>query len=170
MLKTSPSNQPRWKENDGGKANSSLASAQQMSILVGLPLEFLQGQTSNIAVATAELRKLAWNGIPHELRAIAWQLLLVRHPVSELTEDYPDRSCWQGYLPAPSARRLPTLKRKRQEYVDAVKSAFSREKDQAIWHQITIDVPRTRPGVRLWMGRATQKVRCCLPLCGWSRS
>jgi hypothetical protein len=30
--------------------------------------------------------------------------------------------------------------------------------DQQIWHQIEIDVPRTRPGIRLWMYAATQRV------------
>ena len=33
--------------------------------------------------------------------------------------------------------------------------------DQQIWHQIEIDVPRTRPGVQLWMYRATQRVSGC---------
>ena len=40
--------------------------------------------------------------------------------------------------------------------------AFARGReglDQQIWHQIEIDVPRTRPGVRLWMQAGTQRVR-----------
>ena len=40
--------------------------------------------------------------------------------------------------------------------------AFARGReglDQQIWHQIEIDVPRTRPGVRLWMHAGTQRVR-----------
>ena len=72
---------------------------------------------------------------------MAWQLLL-------------------GYLPAPASRRAPTLARKRQEYADAVRLAFARGKqglDGPIWHQISIDVPRTRPGVRLWQGAAAQR-------------
>lgn len=39
--------------------------------------------------------------------------------------------------------------------------AFSRRRenlDQQVWHQIEIDVPRTRPGVQLWMQAATQRV------------
>lgn len=73
----------------------------------------------------------------------------------------------QGYLPAPSSRRLPTLARKRQEYADAVRLAFSRGVkglDGPIWHQISIDVPRTNSGVRLWQGEGTQRVnaRDCL--------
>ncbi|GAA5934461.1 uncharacterized protein JCM15063_004583 [Sporobolomyces koalae] len=88
-----------------------------------------------------ELRKLSWGGIPERLRPIVWMLLL-------------------GYLPSPFSRRASTLQRKRQEYQDAVELAFARgEKglDGPIWHQIKIDVPRTRPGVKLWMVESTQR-------------
>ncbi|KIJ49600.1 hypothetical protein M422DRAFT_161350 [Sphaerobolus stellatus SS14] len=99
--------------------------------------ECLLAQDVNIA----ELRKLAWSGVPNDLRPIAWQLLL-------------------GYLPLPSPTRLSTLQRKREEYMSLVQAAFARGKeglDQQIWHQIEIDVPRTRPGVRLWMEGSTQR-------------
>lgn len=141
----------------------------------------------------AELRSLAWAGIPNELRPMAWQLLLVRSicnwcTLQPLTAAFPPRSSFsssssslslshpfspspapqQGYLPAPSSRRLPTLARKRQEYADAVRLAFSRGVkglDGPIWHQISIDVPRTNSGIRLWQGEGTQRVR--LVLRGW---
>ncbi|KAM0790049.1 hypothetical protein ACM66B_005377 [Microbotryomycetes sp. NB124-2] len=96
-------------------------------------------QASNVDLA--ELRGLAWSGIPSDLRPAAWQLLL-------------------GYLPAPASRRVSTLARKRQEYADAVRLAFSRGVnglDGPIWHQISIDVPRTNAGVRLWQGKGTQR-------------
>lgn len=99
--------------------------------------ECLLSQDINIA----ELRKLAWSGIPNELRPIVWQLL-------------------SGYLPLNSQMRLNTLQRKREEYKSLVEAAFARGReglDQQIWHQIEIDVPRTRPGVRLWMEGATQR-------------
>ncbi|XP_006460761.1 hypothetical protein AGABI2DRAFT_192360 [Agaricus bisporus var. bisporus H97] len=92
-------------------------------------------------VNISELRKLAWAGIPVDLRPLAWQLLL-------------------GYLPLPASLRAATLARKRSEYLSMVELAFApgRESlDQQIWHQIEIDVPRTRPGVRLWMHAATQR-------------
>ncbi|KAJ7282981.1 rab-GTPase-TBC domain-containing protein [Mycena rebaudengoi] len=92
-------------------------------------------------VNIAELRKLAWAGIPADLRPMAWQLLL-------------------GYLPLPTPLRSSTLARKRGEYLSLVELAFARDReglDQQIWHQIEIDVPRTRPGVRLWMHNATQR-------------
>jgi hypothetical protein len=42
-----------------------------------------------------------------------------------------------------------------------VRLAFSRGAkglDGPIWHQISIDVPRTNPGIRLWQGEGTQRV------------
>ena len=69
---------------------------------------------------------------------------------------------YQGYLPLPTLLRSITLTRKRGEYQDMVDLAFARGReglDQQIWHQIEIDVPRTRPGVRLWMHAGTQRVR-----------
>ncbi|KAL1742485.1 rab-GTPase-TBC domain-containing protein [Schizophyllum fasciatum] len=92
-------------------------------------------------VNIAELRKIAWAGIPADLRPMAWQLLL-------------------GYIPLATPLRPATLQRKRQEYLSLVEVAFARDRqglDQQIWHQIEIDVPRTRPGVRLWMHAATQR-------------
>ncbi|KAG6860766.1 hypothetical protein C0995_007798 [Termitomyces sp. Mi166 len=100
-------------------------------------LDCLSSQDVNIA----ELRKLAWAGIPADLRPMAWQLLL-------------------GYLPLPTPLRSTTLARKRSEYLSLVEVAFARDReglDQQIWHQIEIDVPRTRPGVRLWMYSTTQR-------------
>jgi len=67
----------------------------------------------------------------------------------------------QGHLPLPPHLRATTLARKREEYASLVELAFARGKeglDQQIWHQIEIDVPRTRPGVQLWMQAATQRV------------
>ncbi|KAG8949789.1 hypothetical protein FRC04_008329 [Tulasnella sp. 424] len=81
-------------------------------------------------VEMTALRKLAWNGIPDFLRPAAWPLLL-------------------GYLPLSSSARAATLNRKREEYRNLVDLTFKRGKeglDQQIWHQIEIDVPRTRPG------------------------
>ena len=57
--------------------------------------------------------------------------------------------------------RNSALSRKRAEYASLVDVTFARGReglDQAIWHQIEIDVPRTRPGVKLWMYGATQRV------------
>ncbi|KAI5293532.1 GTPase-activating protein [Ascosphaera acerosa] len=153
-------------------------------------------------VSLPELRDLAWSGIPPEVRAMTWQLLL-------------------GYLPANSERRVVALERKRSEYLDGVRRAFDAGKgggrgtgsanqpstrsgnnssggkssdgasttsgttandaadqggggsgpapngtsgtsgarglDEAIWHQISIDVPRTNPHIPLYQHEATQR-------------
>ena len=114
-----------------------------------------------------ELRSLAWSGIPQEVRAMTWQLLL-------------------SYLPTSSERRVATLERKRKEYLDGVRQAFERSGsgdvggggggggraqsgsgkssnsggrglDEAVWHQISIDVPRTNPHIELYGYEATQR-------------
>jgi len=110
-----------------------------------------------------ELRDSAWSGLPSEVRAMSWQLLL-------------------GYLPTSSERRVATLERKRREYLDGVRQAFvrgtmtpdrplepgligayasktsrGRGLDEAIWHQISIDVPRTCPHLELYSYEATQR-------------
>ena len=88
---------------------------------------------------------------------------------------------WQlllGYLPTSSERRVTTLERKRKEYLDGVKQAFERGSsgtngssarssttgntrtrglDEALWHQISIDVPRTSPHLKLYSYEATQR-------------
>jgi hypothetical protein len=82
---------------------------------------------------------------------------------------------WQlllGYLSVGSDRRVPVLERKRKEYLDGVKQTFEkggvapsqsagkaqqRGSDEAIWHQISIDVPRTNPHIELYGYEATQR-------------
>lgn len=116
----------------------------------------LQASTINVS----ELREAAWSGLPSEVRAMSWQLLL-------------------GYLPTSSERRVATLERKRKEYLDGVRQAFdqgiggdfaaaqssnsaqsrgkARGLDEAVWHQISIDVPRTNPHLQLYSFEATQR-------------
>ena len=122
----------------------------------------LQASSINLT----ELRDLAWSGIPTEVRAMTWQLML-------------------GYLPPSSERRVATLERKRREYLERVKQSFERGTlnnevaaatgvagaasqpaigrgygrglDEAVWHQISIDVPRTNPHIPLYSYEATQR-------------
>ncbi|KAI9787521.1 MAG: GTPase-activating protein [Geoglossum umbratile] len=118
------------------------------------------------SISLSDLRDSSWSGIPEELRAMTWQLLL-------------------GYLPTSSERRVATLERKRKEYLDGVRQAFERGSsgnqssvatgttdsssvppsnsgrgrglDESIWHQISIDVPRTNPHIELYGYEATQR-------------
>lgn len=98
-------------------------------------------------VPIASLKKLAWNGIPDDLRPMVWQILL-------------------GYLPCEASARASTLAMKRAEYQRGVREAFQSEGglDQAVWHQIRIDVPRTNPHLALYQFEATQKVYSSLKL------
>jgi hypothetical protein len=111
-------------------------------------------------ISMADLRDSAWSGVPSEVRAMTWQVLL-------------------GYLPTSSERRVATLERKRKEYLEGVRQAFERGAsgsagavatgmasanrgrgrglDEAIWHQISIDVPRTNPHLELYSYEATQR-------------
>ncbi|KFA62791.1 hypothetical protein S40285_03791 [Stachybotrys chlorohalonatus IBT 40285] len=102
------------------------------------------------SISLPELRSLAWSGVPEEVRAVTWQLLL-------------------SYLPTNSERRVATLERKRKEYLDGVRQAFERTGtnatssgrarglDEVIWHQISIDIPRTNPHIELYSYEATQR-------------
>lgn len=107
------------------------------------------------SISLPDLRSLAWSGVPEEVRAMTWQLLL-------------------SYLPTSSERRVATLERKRKEYLDGVRQAFERGGggggssaapsgrggrglDEAVWHQISIDVPRTNPHIELYGYEATQR-------------
>ncbi|CAK9785547.1 unnamed protein product [Cutaneotrichosporon oleaginosum] len=103
-------------------------------------VKILSCDTGN-SVDIGALKRLAWSGVPEEVRPVVWQLLL-------------------NYLPLPVAPRLATLTRKRKEYASLVEQYFGRglaSLDQQIWHQIEIDVPRTRPGAPLWSCTETQR-------------
>ncbi|CBQ69490.1 related to GYP1-GTPase activating protein [Sporisorium reilianum SRZ2] len=124
---------------NGAASNGSLA--RKRSVRTSRRRQQLLSCLSKQSVDMALLRTLAWAGVPDELRPIVWQLLL-------------------GYLPAVASVRASTLSRKRAEYAAGVELAFAKgiaALDQAIWHQIHIDVPRTNPGIRLWQREATQR-------------
>jgi TBC1 domain family member 2 len=84
------------------------------------------------------LKKIAWPGLPHEVRPDVWRLLL-------------------DYMPSSSARRAETLSRKRQVYRDAVQQHYASESaaggahvEDATMRQISVDLPRTSPGLALF--------------------
>lgn len=121
--------------------------------------KFKKVLTEDNSINIQDLRKLSWNGIPTELRAISWQILL-------------------GYLPTNKSRQASTLKRKRQEYLDGLDAVDdeisinsssvsvdttsnnnnnSLNRDKQLYHQIKIDVKRTNPTVKLYSYDQTQK-------------
>lgn len=85
-----------------------------------------------------QLRRLAWSGVPVDLRPRTWMQLL-------------------GYIPAVRERQDHTLQRRRQEYAEGIKQAFQGPRDQAMWHQISIDVPRTNPHLKLYSFESTKR-------------
>ncbi|RLV91416.1 GTPase-activating protein gyp1 [Spathaspora sp. JA1] len=116
--------------------------------------KFRKVLTSDTNINLQDLRKLSWNGIPNELRAVSWLLLL-------------------GYLPTNKSRQSSTLKRKRQEYLQGLSSVTIEfqdvepdnesnislshaNRDKLLYHQIKIDVKRTNPTLKLYSYNATQ--------------
>jgi hypothetical protein len=90
------------------------------------------------------LRKLSWNGVPNEFRAMVWQLLL-------------------GYLPTNKSRRETALARKRKEYVDSIPVYFDiadyerTVQEGETLRQILVDLPRTSPNIPYFHQPAIQK-------------
>lgn len=138
-----------------------------------------------------ELKGLAWNGVPDELRPIVWQLLLVRldrpytYPFSP-EEASLNPSLYCSGLPSVdvsietrgSLGKAASLPRSRAFGLQGwdrrsgpggasramqSHSLVSRTHPLVtfllqMWHQITIDIPRTRPNVPLWTMKPAQRV------------
>lgn len=85
-----------------------------------------------------ELKKIAWNGIPHKHRPITWKLLL-------------------GYLPVNKSKREQQLQRKREEYERLVVQYYNdRSLDDGMWRQIHIDIPRMQPLITIFQQQKVQ--------------
>lgn len=129
--------------------SETLSKSSQLQLKIAKFHRVLEGTAGSINLT--DLRKLSWNGIPPDLRAVTWQILL-------------------GYLPTNTSRQESTLKRKRQEYLEGIEAVpidFSDDKstgsaasskDRLLYHQINIDVKRTHPTVKLYGNAVTQKL------------
>jgi len=101
----------------------------------------LQADVCNIS----DLTKLAWNGIPQQLRPKCWQLML-------------------GYLPSVKERQGAVINEKRQSYWDTANKFFyvdasdRSDYERETFHQIEIDVPRTNPTVPIFQNKTVQLV------------
>lgn len=114
--------------------------------------EKLKRLLSEPVIDMSALRKLAWAGLPCNMRAEVWKMLL-------------------GYVSTNRSRRIDTLERKRREYRDAVKqhymssyqstsksqkdlspNTYSRagSQEDLTMRQISVDLPRTCPGLALF--------------------
>ncbi|CAN3502287.1 GTPase-activating protein Gyp1p [Diutina catenulata] len=142
--------------NDEGDANT-VAEIAKLNQMQARYNKFRQVLTSEQNVNIGALRSLGWNGIPPEMRAIAWQILL-------------------GYLPTNKSRQASTLRRKRDEYIDGFSQVtvdfdetsshpqgpqgpknIATAKDKALDHQIKIDVKRTHPTIKFYSTPPIQK-------------
>lgn len=74
----------------------------------------------------SKLHSLSWLGVPNELRPMTWKLLL-------------------AYVPVVKAKRPATLERKRGEYEHLVHQYYNNRKNEDIYRQIHIDIPRMQP-------------------------
>ena len=99
-------------------------------------VEHVERLLTSEQVDLQQLRNVSWSGLAPRLRAASWRLLL-------------------GYAPASSSSlRRETLRRKRNEYRQWVKTYYEslddsdRTEDEVkTLRQITVDAPRTAPGV-----------------------
>lgn len=89
------------------------------------------------------LKKLSWKGVPDEIRPMVWKLLM-------------------GYLPTNSSYREETLQTKRKQYESYIQQSFSEDSkaslDQALVHQIHIDIQRTNANIKLYQQKRIQEV------------
>lgn len=74
----------------------------------------------------SKLHSLSWLGVPNELRPMTWKLLL-------------------AYVPVVKSKRASTLERKRGEYEHLVHQYYNNRKNEDIYRQIHIDIPRMQP-------------------------
>ncbi|KAJ3227686.1 GTPase-activating protein [Clydaea vesicula] len=78
-----------------------------------------QALLENNVIDLEQLRKLSWSGIPEEIRATVWKVLM-------------------GYLPTNTERRDATLERKRKEYEEFYAQTKSGGLDESLHHQVRI--------------------------------
>ena len=153
-VQLSPQQQTNTKESMDYEDLQAKAEVNKLNQLNSKYAKFRKILTSDNVINLQDLRKLSWNGIPNELRALSWLLLL-------------------GYLPTNKSRQGSTLKRKRQEYMDGLGSVtieFHEDppennssvslsnvnRDKQLYHQIKIDVKRTNPTIKLYGYPETQ--------------
>lgn len=121
---------------------NTVGAKEEMNASIARFNRFKKILTSVNNINLEDLKKLSWNGVPNELKAVVWQLLY-------------------GYLSTNSQRRIEILKKKRSEYLQQIKQEVldknESEMDNVTFHQIKIDIPRTNPHIKLYSHPAIQK-------------
>lgn len=107
-------------------------------------IEKFQSLLNSPSVSMEDLRKLCWNGIPADVRSHCWGILM-------------------GYIPPVKERQDKTMSSKRKKYWDCVFQLYKPESErseyeQQLYHQISIDVPRTNPTVPLFQIKKVQEI------------
>jgi len=87
----------------------------------------------------SKLHSLSWLGVPNELRPMTWKLLL-------------------AYVPVVKSKRSSTLERKRAEYEHLVHQYYNNRKNEDIYRQIHIDIPRMQPLMKIFQQESVQKI------------
>ncbi|TPX51168.1 hypothetical protein SeLEV6574_g00415 [Synchytrium endobioticum] len=133
--------QPNGKEKGSDKLESSMMAEAAKLNSLAIRFQKFRAVLDTPNVDLDQLRKLSWKGVPDEIRPMVWQLLM-------------------GYLPCNMDRRETTLARKRSEYAEYVDQSFARGKeglDQALHHQIHIDIQRTNSHLSLYQDKRIQE-------------
>lgn len=134
---------PSHSENSDQVAETSVSTYRSMS---EPRLSKFAGILGEPIVDIGALRELSWSGIPPSIRPTCWRLLL-------------------GYSPPNRERRDTVLDRKRREYRDLIPEYYdsalngvhrSTEEEMAL-RQVSVDVPRTAPGVPFFHQERIQK-------------
>eukprot|EP00834_Sanchytrium_tribonematis_P005416 NODE_325_length_9674_cov_0.932846.p8 type:complete len:202 gc:universal NODE_325_length_9674_cov_0.932846:4421-5026(+) len=103
-------------------------------------IEKLNNLITSESLNIQDLRKLCWNGIPtNKLRAAIWPILIGMVQPND-----------------PEKRAAFIIKRK-NEYIEQRILTLNETRDANTWHQITIDMPRTHPGIPLYQKESTQQ-------------
>lgn len=137
--------------------------------------------STSSGVDVSKLRELAWNGIPSELRPIVWPMLLGYLPPQASTrsttlarkrEEYrkavqlafgqdpfeTQGSATSGQIATPPTSASPAPLASSSSGRGTPIGGRSRgSEEEKLWHQISIDVPRTNPRIPLWQRPTTQR-------------
>ena len=127
-----------WQVNRG-TSNGSLDETPTSNNISAIPSPNTVDQKINSQLDSVDaLRDTCWHGIPSPMRATAWPILL-------------------GIIHGNKEKRDAQIKQKTKSYVELRQLTLDEPRDEAAWHQIEIDVPRTNPSVPLFSKTSTQQ-------------